>query len=270
MKLNFILILILSSICFQANTQEIKSFRELTNEAFKPGEKLVYRAYYQSFFTGKLTAGIATLKVLESPMVFEERETWQINVEANSKGFFNTFYKVRNKFDSYIDSKGLFPHFFIRRTREGGYKKDDEYRFDQNENYVVTRSDSVTIPDYTQDFVSAVYFARSLDFDTLQKGDVVPIDFFLDDSVYISAIIYQGKETIEVKIGEIRCLKFLPGMATGEVFADKYPMTLYVTDDKNHLPVLLESAVIVGSVKAELIDYEGLANPMNSFVEKNE
>ncbi|NOX47839.1 MAG: DUF3108 domain-containing protein [Chlorobi bacterium] len=270
MKLNFILILFLSLFYFQANSQETGVFREMENKAFKPGEKLVYRAYYQSFLTGKLTAGIATLRVLESPMVFDERETWQINVVANSKGFFNTFFKVRNKFDSYIDRKGLFPQFFIRRTREGGYKKDDEYKFNQKKNYVVTRSDSVAIPDYTQDFVSAVYYARSLDFDTLQKGDVIPINFFLDDSVYISAIIYQGKEIIEVELGSIRCLKFLPGMATGEVFADKYPMSLYVTDDKNHLPVLLESAVVVGSVKAELIEFEGLSNPMTSFIEKYE
>lgn len=270
MKLNFILIFVLGFFCFQAISQETEVFRELENKAFKPGEKLVYRAYYQSFLTGKLTAGIAILKVLESSILFDERETWQINVVANSKGFFNTFFKVRNKFDSYIDRRGLFPQFFIRRTHEGGYKKDDEYKFNQKENYVITRSDSVTIPKYTQDFVSAVYYARSLNFDSLQKGDVIPINFFLDDSVYVSAIIFQGKETIEVKMGEIRCLKFLPGMATGEVFADKYPMTLYVSDDKNHLPILLESAVIVGSVKAELIEYEGLANPMTSFIEKNE
>jgi len=270
MKLNFILILFLGTLYFQAYSQESGAFRELENKAFKPGEKLTYRAYYQSFMTGKLTAGIATISVLDPEMVFNKREVLQISVEANSKGFFNAFFKVRNKFDSYIDSQSIFPHFFIRRTREGGYTKDDEYRFNQKENYVITRTDSVKIPTYTQDFVSAVYFARCLNFDTLVKGDVIPIDFFLDDSVYVSAIIYQGKETIEVKLGKIRCLKFLPGMATGEVFADKYPMTLYVTDDKNHLPVLLESAVVVGSVKAELIEYDGLSNSMNSFIEKYE
>ena len=248
----------------------MESFRKLTNEAFKPGEKLTYRAYYQSFMTGKITAGIATISILESEMVFNEREVMQISVEANSKGFFNAFFKVRNKFDSYIDRQGIFPHFFIRRTREGGYKKDDEYRFNQKENYVITRSDSVTIPTYTQDFVSAVYYARCLSADTLVEGDVIPINFFLDDSVYLSAIIYKGKEIIETGLGKIRCLKFLPGMATGEVFADKYPMSLYISDDKNHLPILLESEVVVGSVKAELIDYEGLTNPMTSFIEKYE
>lgn len=268
MKLNIILILITGFFQLQAISQD--EYRELENEAFKAGEKLTYRAYYQSALTGKLTAGIATLSVLESEMTFNVREVLQISVEANSKGFFNAFYKVRNKFDSYIDRQAIFPHFFVRRTREGGYKKDDEYRFNQKDNYVITRSDSVTIPTYTQDFVSAVYFARCLNFDTLVKGDVIPINFFLDDSVYISAIIFQGKEVVDVELGTIRCLKFLPGMATGEVFANKYPMTLYVTDDKNHLPVLLESAVVVGSVKAELIEYESLANPMTSFIEKNE
>ena len=268
MKLNFILILIIGFFQLQAISQD--EYRKLGNEAFKLGEKLTYRAYYQSALTGKLTAGIATLSVLESEMVFDEREVLQISIEANSTGFFNVFFKVRNKFDSYIDRRGIFPHFFIRRTREGGYTKDDEYRFNQKDNYVITRSDSVTIPDYTQDFVSAVYFARCLNFDSLVKGDVIPVNFFLDDSVYISAIIFQGKEIIDVKLGKINCLKFLPGMATGEVFADKYPMILYVTDDKNHLPVLLQSAVVVGSVKAELIEYEGLVNPMTSFIEKRE
>lgn len=270
MKINFLHIVIFSILSLSIYSQDSDSYREMSNDAFKIGEKLTYRAYYQSLLTGKLTAGIAKLNVLNSSMSFDDREVLQISVEAKSKGFFNAFFKVRNKFDSYIDQNALFPHFFIRRTREGGYKKDDEYRFNHKEKYVTTRTDSVSIPKYTQDFVSAVYYTRCLNFDTLEKGDIIPVDFFLDDSVYISAIIYEGKQIVEIGIGKIRCLKFLPGMATGEVFANKYPMTLFVSDDKNHLPILVESAVIVGSVKAELTDYKALANPMTSFIEKYE
>jgi hypothetical protein len=79
--------------------------------------------------------------------------------------------------------------------------------------------------------------------------------------VYISVIQYLGKEVVKTKAGKFRCLKFKPMVATGKVFSNPYPMTLWVTDDKNRLPILVESAVSVGSVKAELISFSGLANP---------
>ena len=59
-------------------------------------------------------------------------------------------------------------------------------------------------------------------------------------------------------------------MASGEVFSKKYPMTLWVTDDKNHIPILAKSAIIVGNVKAELMEFEGLANELTSLIELNE
>ena len=245
-------------------------WRTWTNEAFRPGEILHYRFYYDAWLTGKITAGIGTLEVKETDKTFSGRPVYHIDTEGRSKGMFNWFFKVHDQFDSYVDQEAMAPHFFIRRTREGGYKKDDEYRFNHEKKYVVTRSDSMSIPRYTQDFVSAVYFARTFNSDTLEIGDMLPVHFFLDDSVYNSAILYEGKEVIEVDLGTFRCLRFKPGMATGEVFADKYPMSLWVTDDKNHLPILAKSAVIVGNVKAELMGFEGLANPLTSKIEEED
>lgn len=80
-------------------------------------------------------------------------------------------------------------------------------------------------------------------------------------------MVYEGKEIVEIKLGKFRCLRFKPGMATGEVFSNKYPVTLWVTDDKNHVPVLVNAAIIVGSIKAELKEYEGLLNEMTSLIE---
>jgi len=246
------------------------TIRSINNEAFQVGERLQYRFYYDAWLTGKITAGIGVLEVKETDTTFNNREVYHIDTEGRSKGMFNWFYKVRDQFDSFIDKQFLAPHYFIRRTQEGGFKKDDEYLFNQQKNYVKTRTDSISIPPFTQDFVSAIYFTRTFDTDTLEIGDVLPVNFFLDDSVYNSAIIYDGKEIVEIKLGTFRCLKFLPGMATGEVFSNKYPMELWVTDDKNHIPILGRSAVIVGNVKAELMEYEGLASPLTSLIELHE
>ena len=246
------------------------SVRNINNEAFQVGERLKYRFYYDAWLTGKITAGFGVLEVKEADTLFNNHAVYHIKAEGKSKGMFNWFYKVHDQFDSFIDKEFLAPHYFIRRTREGGFRKEDEYLFNQDENYVITRSDSLPILPYTQDFISAVYFARTFDTDMLEIGDVIPINFFLDDSVYNSAIIYDGKGIVEIKLGKFNCLKFRPGMASGEVFSNKYPMELWVTDDKNHIPILARSAVIVGNVKAELMEYEGLASPMTSLIELKE
>ena len=65
-------------------------------------------------------------------------------------------------------------------------------------------------------------------------------------------------------MGTYKCLKFKPMVATGSVFKDPYPMTLWISDDANHIPILAESAVIVGKVKLEIIKYTGLANTLTS------
>ena len=246
-------------------TQE--TWRQVKNEAFQAGERLQYRFYYDAWLTGKIIAGTGVLEVKDTDTLFNGREVYHIDTEGRSKGMFKWFFKVHDQFDSFVDKQSIAPHYFIRRTREGGYKKDDEYLFNQEENYVVTRSGSMPVPPYTQDFISAIYFARTFNTDTLEIGDVIPVNFFLDDSVYISAIIYEGKEIVNIKPGKFNCLRFKPGMASGEVFSKKYPMTLWVTDDKNHIPVLAKSAVIIGNVKAELMEFEGLANELTSLIE---
>ena len=266
---NRTLMLIIILTCFAGISLSYSQneFRKIENEAFKPGERLQWRFYYDAWLTGKITAGIGIAEVKETEKTFDGRPVLHIDSEGTSKGMFNWFYKVRDEFDSYIDKEFLAPHYFIRRTREGGYKKNDEYTFNQTKNYVITRTDTVTTPPYVQDFISAVFFSRTINTDTLESGDIIPISFFIDDSVYTSALIFEGKEVVEIKLGKFRCLRFKPGMATGEVFSNKYPMTLWVTDDKNHIPILGVSAIIVGNVKAELMEFEGLANPMTSLIE---
>ncbi|MCF8367572.1 MAG: DUF3108 domain-containing protein [Bacteroidales bacterium] len=263
----FILFFLLTSLVFRVMGQE--EFRTVKNEAFKVGERLQWRFFYDSWLVG-ITAGHGVAEVKDTKKTFHGRSVYHIDTEGYSKGMFNWFFKVQDNFDSYMDKQFLAPHYFERRTREGGYRKDDEYRFNQAENVVMSRKDTLVAPAYLQDFISAIYYTRTFSSDTLKEGDVIPIDFFLDDSVYTSAIIFEGREIIKIKLGTFKCLRFKPGMATGEVFSDKYPMTLWVTDDKNHVPILAKSAIIVGNLKAELMEYSGLANPFTSLVELNE
>jgi len=136
----------------------------------------------------------------------------------------------------------------------------------QVEHYAKSKNEKIDVPPNVQDIVSSFYYLRNLDFDQI-KNNELSVNFYLDDTVYNSKISFLGKEIVETEIGTFNCLKFCPMMATGEVFDDPYPLSVWITDDKNHIPVLLESKIIVGSVKIELIKYSGLANPLTSEIE---
>jgi hypothetical protein len=118
----------------------------------------------------------------------------------------------------------------------------------------------------TQDFISAFFYARTVDISGLKAGDYFPLAFFLDDSLYISRIYFEGRDVVETEAGKFRCIKFKPMVATGNIFSQPYPMDIWVTDDQFRIPVLARSGVIVGSVKMELTEYKGLAGVPPSLV----
>jgi hypothetical protein len=243
-----------------------QKFRTINNHAFKRGEKLEYRVYYHSALTGKVTAGEGTLEVKADNRKFNNRNTMHIVGIGKSKGAFNWFYKVDDRFETFIDEEAMFPWMFVNRTREGGYKKDDDVNFNHGEGKAVSRNHTTQLPENVQDFISGFYYARTLDISKVTAGGGFNVPFFLNDSVYTSRIIYEGKDIIKTELGTFNCLKFKPMVVKGDVFSDPYPMTIWVTDDRNRVPILFESAVIVGSVKMELKSYTGLANPFTAKV----
>lgn len=241
-----------------------QSFRTHANKAWDTGEFLRYRVYYNSMLTGNVTAGEATIEIKDTDRSFFGREVWRIEAHGRSKGAFNWFFKVRNQYESFVDKRAIIPFLFIRRTREGNYVKDDDVFFFPDQRLAVSRTARKPIPENVHDFVSALYFMRTLSVNDFDKNANYFIDFFLDDSVYNSKVVFLGREEIKTTLGTFRCLKIAPMMATGNVFADAYPMFVWVTDDENHLPVLAESKVIVGSVKMELVEARNLRNVMRA------
>ncbi len=258
------ILVILVVVVFGVINSNADTLREVKNRAFKRGEKLTYRVYYDSWLTAWMTAGIGTMQIKDEHKKFHKRDTYHIVVNGDSKGLFNLFFKVRDRFESYVDEETLAPWHFVRRTREGSYRFEDDVDYNQFENIAKSRRMERDVPPYVQDIVSAFYYVRTFDLSGLQPNEELFVDFHLDDSVYTSRILFAGIDTITVKTGTFRCLAFKPMMVKGEMFDEDYPMTLWVTDDLNHVPIMLESEVIIGSVKIELSEYENLANPLTA------
>jgi hypothetical protein len=265
-------ILLISIVLLWSLPALTQDLRKIPNESFQRGEKLTYRAYYDAFLTGKVTAGEAVLEVAKENKIISGRNTMHIIGRGYSKGAFNFFFRVRDNYETYIDEETLAPWLFIRRVYEGGYTASQDVTFNQHKKlaYFVDnkhkRSTVISTPQYAHDIISAFYYARNLDFTNASINQEYPVQFLFDDSVYVSKIVYLGKETIKTSTGTYRCLKFKPMVLTGNVFSDPYPMVLWITDDKNRIPVMGESKILVGTVKLELTKAEGLRNPMTSKI----
>ena len=230
-------------------------------KVFDKGEKLEYLVHY-----GFIDAGIATIEIMNEEHSHEGKDVFRVVGKGKSKGAFDWFFKVRDHYETHIDAKEIVPYKFIRNVSEGGYKFSQDYDFEQEDKKVKTQKGKEhKVPYGIQDMLSAYYFARTLDLDKYEIGDVIVMQAFVDDKIEPLKIKYLGKETIQIKAGKYNCLKFQPLVQPGRVFNDPEDLTIFITDDKNKVPVLCKANVLVGSIKMELIKHKGLSYPLSKI-----
>jgi len=183
---------------------------------------------------------------------------------TNSK--YDFIFKVRDRYESYIDTMTLQPYKFIRNVDEGGYKKYENITFNRTANTALSTQGVYKVPNCIQDVVSSMYYARNIDFNKYQAGDKIPFTIFLDNEVYNMYIRYQGKEVIKTRYGKFKAIVFKPLLVRGTLFEGGERMTVYVSDDANKVPLRIESPLLVGSVKVDLMNYQNLRYPLTSLI----
>lgn len=250
----FFLLILLSLFVVSLNAQELPNRKD---PVFKAGEALKYRFRY-----GFITAAEATLRVRDTDVKFDNKPVYQLTAEGRTAGTFNVFYKVRNRYDSYVDRTELVPYLYTENIREASYHRNDKARFYQREKKIVTNKGNFKGDGQTFDIVSAYYFARSLDLSKVRIGDRFTMDYFLDDGVTDLHIQYVGKERIKTPMGTFNCLKFSPSIQPGRIFRKDSKLYLWITDDNNRIPVKAQVEILVGSVTMELTDATGLKYPL--------
>lgn len=231
--------------------------REIDHKAFKAGEKAKYLVHY-----GIIDAGFAELEVKKADKQMFGRDVLHIIGKGKSQGFVDFFFHVDDTYESFIDEKGVFPWLFIRDISEGGYESKQTYKFFQNKQKVETQKGKThDVPPNVQDMFSAAFYARTLNLKNLKKGDIISVPSFVDDENFDLKIRYSGTEVIKIQSGKYRCMRFNPVIQEGRIFNTAEDLEVWISDDENKLPVLCRAKILVGSVKVELVEYEGLSNP---------
>lgn len=261
-KIAFILLTVMFfySPFFKAqSSEETKGeFRKIENNAFKEGEKLTFDVRY-----GFVTAGVAVFQIPKIKRI-SGRDAYHITFEVNTVPSFDWIYKVRDRYESYLDVEGLFPWRFEQHVREGGYSRDFSAFFDQRKGKAKTSEGEYDIPKYVSDIVSAFYLSRTFDFSDMKVDERVHLQNFYKDKVYDLDIRFAGKETVEVPAGTFDCIIVEPLVQEGGLFKSEGSILVWLTDDELKIPVKVKTKVVVGSIDADLTKYEGISGKLTS------
>ncbi len=240
-------------------------FCGIRNYTFNAGESMTFRVYY-TLAGVYVSAGEATFTVNLERM--NNKPVYHITGDGKTYTFYDNFFKVRDKYESFIDTATLQPYKFIRNVYEGGYKKYENVLFNQVANTAVSEEGVTNVPNCIQDVLSALYYVRNIDFDKYKINDKIPFAMYLDNQVYNIYIRYMGKETIKTKYGKFNAIKFKPLLIKGTIFEGGEKMTVWVSDDGNHIPLRVESPISVGSVKVDMMEYRNLRYPLKSLLNR--
>ncbi|MCH8533994.1 MAG: DUF3108 domain-containing protein [Flavobacteriaceae bacterium] len=236
-------------------------------QSFKEGEVLKFKIKYGWFKASEASLSVAKAELRGQPM-------YHILAEGKSTGMLDVFFRVRNRYESYVGLQDGLSHRFIRKTSEGGHKKDKMIDFFQDQQLAVVndyKRDTVSnhsLEGYAQDMISAYYHLREIvDIQDIEQGDEFILNMFFDEENYPFKAKYMGDEILKTDFGTIKAMVFKPFVQADRVFKEKESVTIWISKDKNKIPLKMEAKLAVGSLNAHLYEYRGLANPFNMIFE---
>ncbi len=241
------------------------------NLAFESGEQLTYKIFYNWHFIW-LSAGEVTFKVID------DDDQFHYQVIGETYHSYNWFFEVKDYFDSWVQKDNLLPIRAIKSIKEGKYQVYDDLTFDQTRNKIynergkakddIREKHNFQVEGCMYDMVSILYYARNIDFSDTSEGAVFPINIFADKETWPLKVVYEGKESHKKVKGKgyFDTLKFSPEVIEGDLFPDGAQAHVWVSDDGNKIPLIIESPLSVGSAKAILKKHEGLRYPLTSMI----
>ncbi len=255
--------LLITGFCCISFTASIKEDCNIRNTAFKADEEVKMKVFYSTL---GMYVGAGEAVFTSSIERLYGKPVYHLVGTGSTYSFFDNFFKVRDRYESYIDTSSLLPYKFVRDVYEGGYKKYNNVTFNQEANKAISTNGVIPVTNCIQDVVSMVYYARNIDFTKYKVGDKILFDMFLDDEVFHLYIRYLGKEVIKTRYGKFKAIKIKPLLIKGTIFEGGEKMNAWLSDDPNHLLLRAESPIAVGSIKVDMMSYKNLRHPLTSLI----
>ena len=230
-----------------------------TTAAFHSGEMLRYKG---SFIISGLWTDIAELKMEVADFSTKGKSLYSLKASANTYTSYDSFFKIRDLYQSWVNRESIKPYMFIRQVDEGGYKFNIKYifkraglkaKYDYSRNGV-TKSQIISFTPETYDLMSAMYYVRSLDLSNLELHQLIKLTVIIDGKLNKVNLKYLGKENLKVEsLGNTNCYKF--GLSTDNASLEsKESNFIWLSADSKKIPVLIEAEIPVGKIQVRLIE----------------
>ena len=219
---------------------------------FRSGEKLRFVIYF-----GLIDAGYVHSELVLSS--YEGKQVYHSKMMAKTAGLADKLYKVRDEYQAWFDPVTLLPLKSVRDINECKYHKYDFAVYD-HPNRKVTNHKNVSqdVPPDIRDMLSTFYYLRNIEFEGMKDGQIIRFNTFFDDELFPFDMRYRGKEEIKTRMGSYKCIKLVPYVEPGRIFNKEDDMTIWISDDRNRVPIRVRFDLKVGSVKCDLIEFSGL------------
>ena len=268
--------ILLTALLFSIYTYSQENECTVVNQAFEAGEQISYIVSYNWLLVwtevGGVTFTTENAKLSGVPC---------LKITAKGKTFktWDWFFKVRDEYQSWVDPLTVHPYYYKRDVDEGGFKIDISYVFNHESNKVFSASsstkhpeikrDTVDITPCTFDLISITYYLRNLNMDNILPEDTIRLKIMLDRELTDITLVYRGRGTIKVKdMGRFNADRFSIALVAGTVFKENDWMDIWVTADKNRIPVYIKSPILIGAVKVRVVNMKGLKYPLTSLIEE--
>ncbi len=220
---------------------------------FAPGETLTYDIKWSVFPAGQV---VASLKKLPEGA----KDAYEVDTTARSQGFVSLLYKIDNHYQSVFDPKTLCSREISKTINEGRRHKRTQIIFDATRRLALLSERDLSkpadplkrathaIPPCVEDIVTSFYVLRRAPLHVGEKITVPVNDGSKTQNVIVNV---QDREQINTALGPRYAFRIEPH-ALGKL-AKKGRMLIWISDDKQRLPLRIEAMMLIGTISGNLV-----------------
>lgn len=277
------------------------AYSQTAQMPFQSGEKAQIIIHYK---WGK-KADIGTVNLsLDEKTEAGRKPYFHMRADISTYKFWDTFFKVRDTYESKFYSSDLTPFYAYRNVSEGDYWAKNKYTWSNGGRTLRAivdkktrphRDTTFTEPVVIRDLFNVIFTCRGLDVKKMMSGKVAKYAVAVDKDLLDVRLKYVGRETKKIgELGTFKTIKLAVSVADlhkgssdassgnrfslstdavseapadDNVFHGEGKIFIWLTDDDNHLPLYFTAPVKIGSINGRVASCSGLKYPLSSKVE---
>lgn len=230
----------------------------------KLNETLVFSGAYA--ISGMMT-NLAQLTMSTDLLKTSKKSYLHLSIVAATFQKWDSYFKIRDLYESYVDPTTFKPTLYKRNVYEGGYTKTETYTFLPDGKSIKSVSQRkkgpinthiLNVAPNTLDVVTLIYKLRTVDLSRLQPGQSLAFKIIFDEKEYPVWIKFLGKENVSAgNLGKKLCYK-LSILAKTDKLKGKDKNIIWLSADNKKIPCMVEFSIPVGVGRLNLLKAEGV------------